>query len=139
MCRLTIHASRRRSSAAAELARKAAQMQSTRPPLVVTPEDYELAVKAILDAASSPLAEYRSAYLQTVTGADGDYVIDVLATFSALRADVKALIKCKSERRRVERQDVQILKAEMDSTGSQKGMLFSIAGFQSGAALIDLA
>jgi restriction system protein len=33
----------------------------------------------------------------------------------------------------VERQDVQVLHDKIRSTGAQKGMLFSIAGFQSGA------
>jgi restriction system protein len=43
------------------------------------------------------------------------------------------LIECKHEQRKVERQAVQVLHAKMVSTGAQKGMLFSVAGFQAGA------
>jgi restriction system protein len=101
--------------------------------VVVAPKDYVLAVKAILDAAGSALTRYESSHLEPVAGVDGEYVIDVVATFSALGADFRVLVECKHEKRRVERQDVQVLKAKLESTGAQKGMLFSVAGFQSGA------
>lgn len=68
-----------------------------------------------------------------VKGVDGSYVIDVTARFSAMGANFLVLIECKHEQRKVERQAVQVLHAKMVSTGAQKGMLFSVAGFQSGA------
>jgi len=68
-----------------------------------------------------------------VKGVDGSYVIDVTARFSAMGASFLVLIECKHERRKVERQAVQVLHAKMVSTWAQKGMLFSVAGFQSGA------
>jgi len=43
------------------------------------------------------------------------------------------LIECKHEKRRTERQDVQILHSKLQSIGAQKGMIFSTAGFQEGA------
>ena len=103
------------------------------PPTALTPVEYELAVKAILDATGSALPEYGSWHLHTIAATDGDYVIDVVVKFSALGASFVVLIECKHEKRKIERQDVQILKTKLDSTSSHKGMLFAIAGFQSGA------
>ncbi|MGX9219356.1 restriction endonuclease [Massilia varians] len=48
-------------------------------------------------------------------------------------ASFLVLIECKHEQRKVERQAVQVQHAKMMSTGAQKGMLFSVACFQSGA------
>ena len=90
-------------------------------------------MKAILDAAGSSLPSYESTHLRAMQGADGEYIIDVVATFSALGASFVVLVECKHEKRRVERQDVQVLESKLESIGAHKGMLFSIAGFQSGA------
>jgi restriction system protein len=57
----------------------------------------------------------------------------VTVRFSALGADFLVLVECKHEQRKVERQQVQVLHSKMQSVGAQKGMLFSITGFQSGA------
>ena len=99
----------------------------------LTPKGYELAVKSILDGTGVLLSEFSSKHLESVPGVDGSYVIDVTVRFSALGADFLVLIECKHERRKVERQDVQVLNDKVRSTGAQKGMLFSIAGFQEGA------
>ena len=108
-------------------------------PITLTPREYELAVKEILDAAGEKLMSYQSEHLATVAGTDGEYVIDIVARFSALGADFTALVECKHEKRKVERQDVQILHAKVQSVGAQKGMLFSVSGFQSGALEYALA
>lgn len=99
----------------------------------LTPMQYELAVKAILDGSGLALQEYKSTHLEAVEGVDGSYVMDVAVRFSALGASFLVLIECKHEQRKVERQAVQVLHAKMVSTGAQKGMLFSVAGFQTGA------
>jgi restriction system protein len=99
----------------------------------LTPTQYELAVKAILDGSGLALQEYKSNHLEAVEGVDGSYVIDISARFSALGASFLVLVECKHERRKVERQAVQMLHTKMVSTGPQKGMLFSVAGFQTGA------
>ena len=101
--------------------------------LSMTPRDYELFVKSIIDAAAGALVDYRSEHLVSLSGTDGDYIIDVVATFSALGAEFVVLIECKHCARKVERQDVQVLHTKLQSLGAQKGMLFSISGFQSGA------
>ncbi len=102
-------------------------------PLNLTPREYEVAVKGILDGAGLNLTEFSSEHLERVAGVDGSYVIDVTARFEALGAKFLVLVECKHERRKVERQDVQILRDKLRSTGAQKGMLFSISGFQDGA------
>lgn len=99
----------------------------------LTPREYELTVKSILDGAAIDLIEFHSEHLEKVDGVDGSYIIDVTVRFNALGANFLVLVECKHERRKVERQDVQVLHDKVRSTGAQKGMLFSVAGFQGGA------
>ena len=101
--------------------------------LSITPRDYELLVKGILDAAAGQLVDYHSEHLTSLSGADGEYVIDVVATFSALGAKFVVLVECKHQARKIERQDVQVLHSKLQSLAANKGMLFSVSGFQSGA------
>ena len=102
-------------------------------PISLSPQAFELAVKGILDASGKELVSYSSSHLEKVEGTDGDYIIDVVARFVALEAEFLVLIECKHHRRKIERHDVQALFAKMQSTGAQKGMLFSTSGYQSGA------
>lgn len=106
-------------------------------PIELTPKEFELAVKGIIDAAADGLVEYESKHLERMSAPDGDYEIDVTARFQALGANFLVLIECKHHKRKIERQDVQVLQARLQSLGAHKGMIFSTAGFQSGA--IDYA
>jgi restriction system protein len=108
-------------------------MRAAGSPASLTPRDFELLVKGILDAAAEGLVNYRSEHRASLAGADGEYAIDVVATFSALGAQFVVLVECKHHARAVERQDVQVLHSKMRSLGAQKAMLFSKSGFQSGA------
>jgi restriction system protein len=108
-------------------------MRDSQAALSMTPRDYELLVKGILDAAGHELVDYRSEHLASLDGADGEYVIDVVAKFSALGAEFVVLVECKHHARKIERQDVQVLQSKLLSLAAHKGMLFSISGFQSGA------
>lgn len=101
--------------------------------LFLTPRQFEIQVRRILDAASDGLNNYESQHLETVQGSDGAYIFDVTARFSALGAAFLVLIECKHQGRDVERSEVQILHDKMRSVGAQKAILFSISGFQSGA------
>lgn len=98
-----------------------------------TPEQFELAVKGILDAAAGTLVNYESVHLERLKAPDGEYVLDVVARFEALGAEFVVLVECKHQGRKVERHEVQVLHTKVQSLGAQKGMLFSTAGFQSGA------
>jgi len=102
-------------------------------PISLSPAEFEKAVKAILDGTGVALKDYKSEHLASLTGVDGDYVIDVAVTFTALNGDFLVLVECKHEKRRTERHDVQILYAKLQSLGAQKGTIFSTAGFQEGA------
>lgn len=102
-------------------------------PIDISPAEFERTVKGILDAAAGSLVNYESAHLETLSAPDGEYAIDVTARFSTLGADFCVIVECKRHKRKVERQDVQVLYAKLQSLGAQKAMLFSTAGFQSGA------
>lgn len=102
-------------------------------PITLTPRQYELEVKKILDATGYQLKGFDSNHLEAIQGIDGEYIFDVTVRFSALGADFLVLVECKHESRKVERQAVQVLHSKMQSVGAQKGMLFSVTGFQSGA------
>lgn len=99
----------------------------------ITPVEFERAVKGILDAAATGLVSYSSSHLEQIHGSDGDYIFDVTARFEALGVAFLVLVECKRYRRRVERQEVQVLRDKMASVGAQKGMLFATTGFQQGA------
>jgi len=99
----------------------------------LSPRQFELAVKGIVDAAAEGLVDYESKHLERLAASDGDYEIDVTARFKALGADFLVLIECKHHKRKIERKDVQVLHSRLQSLGAQKGMIFSTAGFQMGA------
>jgi restriction system protein len=69
-----------------------------------------------------------------VTGDGGDYKIDSLVRITFLRgAELVLLAECKHQKRPVERDELLILEAKLTDVGAHKGILFSTAGFQSGA------
>ncbi|MGH6870034.1 MAG: restriction endonuclease [Rhizomicrobium sp.] len=103
------------------------------PPPRLTPEEFELEVKKNLDSAAVGLSDYKSRHREIVAGADGEYEIDITARFTALGANYLTLVECKHYRRPVGREKVQALWTKMQSVGAQKGILFSVSGFQSGA------
>lgn len=102
-------------------------------PVTLTPREFELCVKGILDNAAGSVGNYQSTHLATLSGSDGEYIIDIVATFTALGANFMVIVECKHQIRPVERSDVQVLYSKRQSLDAQKAMLFSIAGFQSGA------
>ena len=103
------------------------------PPIQLTPEQFELEVKAILDGLGLDLHGYESQHREVVEGLDGDYEIDVTVRFGALGADFLVLAECKHYKNSVKREIIQSLHSKLLSVGAQKGMVFSTSGFQSGA------
>lgn len=103
------------------------------PLLTLTPLEFEQEVQRILDASGHGLTDLRTEHLESIAGIDGEYVFDVTARFTALGGTFLVLIECKHQKRDVERSQVQLLHSKLQSVGAQKGMLFSISGFQSGA------
>jgi restriction system protein len=101
----------------------------------ISAEEYEQIVKAVLDAAARQkgLLDYLSSHLDAITAADGDYTFDVTVRFRALGGDHLVLIECKRHKNKVKRELVMVLHSKLQAVGGNKGMLFSTAGFQSGA------
>jgi restriction system protein len=103
------------------------------PSPTLSPEEFELTVKSMLDTDGEGLTDYRSGHREVISGHDGDYEFDVTVRFTALGATYLTLIECKHYKSRVEREKVQALWAKIQSVGAHKGIMFASAGFQSGA------
>lgn len=101
--------------------------------MMLSPNEFELEVQRILNEEGMGLKDFSTAHLEKMQGTDGDYIIDITARFEALGADFLVLIECKRQSAPVEREIVQVLADKMRSINAQKGMLFSTAGFRSGA------
>lgn len=99
----------------------------------LSPEEFELEVKKQFDRMSKGLKNYKSDHRQIVPGMDGEYEIDIVASFEQLGLNFKVLIECKHYKRRVEREDFLVLQEKMTSLGAQKSVLVTSFGFQSGA------
>ena len=101
----------------------------------ITPTEFELQVQQWLRGSATNLGDLAVVHQGKVESAGGsEYAIDVLATFSAFEgAQFTVLIECKHQKRPVERDEVLILEAKRADVAAQKAMLFSTAGFQSGA------
>lgn len=102
-------------------------------PIQLTPVQFELEVKAVLDGLGLGLDGYQSQHREVVGGHDGDYEIDVTVRFTALGANFLVLVECKHYKNPVKRETIQSLHGKVQSLGAQKAVLFSTSGFQSGA------
>lgn len=68
-----------------------------------------------------------------IKGDDGDYQIDIFASFTAMGVKIKVLAECKRYSSPVTREKVVILADKVKQLGAHKGILISTSGFQSGA------
>lgn len=98
-----------------------------------TPEQFELEVKGLLDAAGYGLSNYRSEHRAGRAGVDGEYEIDIEIVFTALEVELRVLVECKRHKQAVKREVLLELYAKLLSLGAHKGIVFSTSGFQSGA------
>jgi restriction system protein len=103
------------------------------PPIEPSPEEFEKAVKKILDATGIELSGYQSKHRDKVDGSDGEYEIDITIRFRVLGVEYLTLVECKRHANKVKREDVQTLWAKMLSLRAQKGIMFATSSFQSGA------
>lgn len=101
----------------------------------LTPKQFELEVKALLEDAGADLIAFDIKHLEKIEGVDGTYEIDITARFEALGANFLVLVECKHHLNPIKRDLVQVLHARIQSTGAQKGILFSTARFQKGATI----
>ena len=102
-------------------------------PLEITPEEFELHVKRILEEEGLGLKAFQTQHLEKVSGTDGDYFIDVTVRFQALDVDFLVLVECKRHSSPIKRELVQVFSEKIRSSGAQKGILFATADFQKGA------
>jgi hypothetical protein len=102
-----------------------------------TPEEFERLVVEIFDSIRPRVDQLKVTHQERLSGTDGEFVIDATARFEAFGVEFLVLIEAKLHGRSIERADVQVLRDKLLSTGAQKGILASNAGFQKGA--IDYA
>lgn len=100
----------------------------------VSPSEYEEQVVAWLRQAKGALQEFRVQHQARVAGSSGEYTFDALAEFEILQgARLVVLVECKRHNSPVKRDVVLTLESKLRDVGAHKAMLFSTAGFQSGA------
>ena len=109
-------------------------MTTDNPLQKMTPEKFEKYVRGIVKRENMTLQDFKVTHLEPVEGMDGEYKMDVVATFVLFGGAVyRTLIECKRYSDPIEREIVMILQQKLQSTGSQKGMIFSTSRYQSGA------
>jgi restriction system protein len=107
-------------------------------PEKISPAEFELLVKQWLVAVSPELQDFSADHRSVQQGVDGEYEVDVYATFKALGgASFKILVECKKHSNPIKRELVQVLVDKRRSLGATKAMLVATSSFQSGA--IDYA
>ena len=100
----------------------------------ITPEDFELQVKAWLESTASALDAFTAEHREDLSGFDGDYEIDVVARFKAFAgADFLMLVECKKHKSPIKREIVLALRQKQLALGAHKAMVVSTSTFQSGA------
>lgn len=103
------------------------------PPIELTPDEFELHVKAWIESASESPVEFEVTRKELLAGDGGEYEIDVLARFSMFGVQYTTLIECKKHKNPIKRDLVMVLESKLRDTKSQKAMLVSTAEFQRGA------
>lgn len=99
----------------------------------ITPIEFEQLVCDYLRQAGVGLVQFSVLHNVIEKAYDGDYQIDVKASFEALGANFVVLVECKRHKSPIKREVVQALHDKIRSIGAQKGMIFSTSGFQQGA------
>jgi len=101
------------------------------------PQRFELEVRAYLEflyrLGGGTIKSFQSTVQEKVSGAEGEYAIDVTARFEFLGFEFIVLVECKRHSQPIKREVVQVLRDKMESVGAHKGIIFSTAPFQQGA------
>ena len=100
----------------------------------INPEEFELLVRSWAESVSSELKQIEVTHQKVLSGKDGDYTFDVVATFSSFGgADFVVLIECKKHKNPIKREVVQVLNDKLRAVGAHKGIVVATASFQEGA------
>lgn len=105
--------------------------------LTLNPTEFEQLVVAHLRGLGQPLRQFEIQHRRQLSGPDGEFEIDAVATFEALGVEFIVLVECKHHKNPIKREVVQVLADKVGSVRAHKGVLFSTAAFQSGA--VELA
>ena len=101
----------------------------------ITPTEFEkLCTKKLEEiAAEKQLPDFQITHNEIVHASDGNYQIDIRATFSALNVLIIIFCECKCYKAKVQRDVVMLLDQKLKSCGANKGIVMAVNGFQSGA------
>ena len=101
----------------------------------VSPIEYEKLCKEVLAkyAENEGLKEFTIQHNTIIKGNDGEYQIDIYASFIAMGVGFKVLVECKRYSSPITREKVVLLADKVKQLGAHKGILISSSGFQSGA------
>ena len=101
----------------------------------ITPTEFEQYCLEILEgyAETENLKDFKIDHNVKIITDDGEYQIDVYASFVAMDVEIKVICECKQYKNRVKRDKVILLADKIRSIGAHKGILLSTSGFQSGA------
>jgi restriction system protein len=103
-------------------------------PVEISPEGFERLVHSWLSRGTESLTDFRAEHLRTISGAAGEYKIDIAVEFTVPEgARILAFVECKHQKRPVEREQVMVLEGKLRDAGAHKGIMFSTSGFQRGA------
>lgn len=86
-----------------------ADIENKFPRIKLTPQQFELQVKDLIDASGMQIENYKSVHREKLVTAEGEYEIDITARFTALGAHYLTLIECKYYTHPVKREHVQAL------------------------------
>jgi restriction system protein len=99
----------------------------------LSPTEYEQVVANLVRNVGREVTDWQVMHLDSIDGVDGTYIIDVTVRFRLLGADFLVLFECKQHASPVKREDVQVLRDKLRSTGAHKGVVIAATGFQRGA------
>ena len=101
----------------------------------ITPTEFEMLCMLKLRefGEQQKLPKFKITHNEIVKGSDGEYQVDILASFTALIVDFTILCECKRYKNKVPRDRVMVLHQRLSSCGAHKGILMAVNGFQSGA------
>jgi hypothetical protein len=101
-------------------------------PIELTPRQFEAAVKRLFERDSIVLESYNSRLREKVDDDPEQYEIDIAIRFAS-KSPSLVFVECKNHKSKIKRQQVEALRATVESTGAQKGIMISVRGFQKSA------
>lgn len=101
----------------------------------ISPTEYEIKCKEVLMqyAEQEGLKDFTIQHDTIIQSDDGEYQIDIFASFIAMGVGFKVLAECKRYSNPITREKVVLLADKVKQLGAHKGILISTSGFQSGA------